>query len=461
MSDRRPQIKFTDLQAAEFDRAFELLSELVDLKEADQYNPMRSNAVFTSSVVLWMLVYQRLKPDASLEAAVKHLLETRPDYLPKNKRLTENTLSRGTGSYSQARSRLPLEVVHWFADQVSGSIVEASSPVLDERLIFLLDGTTLALAPEKELQTAFPPASNQFGESVWPIALLTVFHELASGCALLPEIGAMYGPQAVAETELARDGMVKLPANSIIMADSGFGIFGVAYEARRCSHDFLFRMKKSNFEALRKKATLETQGSNYKTYSHKWIPTKHNRQTQPGLPPDASVEVLLHEVTVSDQLTLYLVTSLKQDTHTLAELFRHRNEVEIDIRNLKVVMDTENIRAKSVDMFKKELYTSVVAYNLVGQFRRQAAEINQVPPRRMSFKSIWTTFQTFLLRHMHTEPQQWREAFRVALYYAVQDKLPNRPGRTAKREAYRKRPKDIQFEKRKKPPSKINHQDLK
>jgi hypothetical protein len=461
MVDVRPQIKFTDLQAAEFDQAFELLSELVDLSEADEYNPMRSNAVFTSSVVLWMLVYQRLKRDASLEAAVKHLLGTRPDYLPKNKRLTENTLSKGTGSYSQARSRLPLDVVEWFAGEVSRSIVAASQPLFDDRLIFLIDGTTIALAPEKELKSAFPPASNQFGEGVWPIALLTVFHELGSGCALLPEIGPMYGPQAVAETELARNGMAKLPADSIVMADSGFGIFGVAYEARRYGHDFLFRMKKSNFEALRKQATLVLEGSNYKTYSHRWIPTKHNRQTQPGLPADASVEVMLHEVMVSEQLTLYLVTSLAHDARTLADLFRQRNEVEIDIRNLKVVMDTENIRAKSVDMFKKELYTSVVAYNLVGQFRRQAAEINDIPPRRMSFKSIWTTFQTFLLRHMHTEPENWRDAYGVALYYATKDKLPNRPGRKAKREAYRKRPKDVQFEKRKKPPSKINNNDLK
>lgn len=461
MVDVHSKTGFTDLQADEFDSAFELLSELVDLREADIYNPMRANAVFTSSVVLWMLVYQRLKTDASLEAAVKHLLETRPDYLPENKRLTEDTLSKGTASYSQARSRLPLEVVQWFANEVSGAIVKSCDRPLDDRQVFLIDGTTIALAPEKELQQAFPPASNQFGEGVWPIALLTVFHELASGCALLPEVGAMYGPDAISETGLARNGMLKLPGNSIIMGDGGFGIFGVAYQAKHCGHDFLLRMKKSNFEALRKKATLQQEGENYKSYSHTWTPTAHNRKTQTGLPKEASVQVVLHEVTINEHLTLYLVSSLSHDASTLAELYKLRNDVEVDIRNLKVVMDTENIRAKSVDMFTKELYTSVVAYNLVGQFRRQAAEIAKVPPRRMSFKQTWTTFQTFLLRHMHTDPQKWREAFTRALRYASKDKLPNRPGRKAKREAYRKRPKDVQFEKRQKPSSKITEKDLK
>ncbi len=461
MVDKHNSIEFTGLQAGDFDKAFELLAGLIDIRHANELHPKRKNAVYTSCVVLWMLIYQRLKPDASLETAVKHLLETRPDYLPENKRVSEGTLSTSTAGYSQSRSDLPLEVVEWFSNEVSHAIVAESQPLLDDRKIFLVDGTTMALAPEKELQIAFPPASNQFGEGVWPIALLTVFHELASGCAMLPEIGAMYGPNAVSETELARKGMAKLPADSIIMTDAGFGLFGVAYEAKRYDHDFLLRMKKSNFESLRKKGTLASETRNSQTYSLQWIPTASNRKTQPGLPDEAALDVILHEVTVSDQLTLYLVTNLEQEANTLAELYKHRVQVEFDIRNLKVVLNTENIRAKSVDMFKKELYTSVVAYNLVGQFRRQAAEINDVPPRRMSFKRTWTTFQTFLLRHMHTDPQSWREAFRTALFYATKDKLPNRPRRTAKREAYRKRPKDCQFDKRLKPPSKINPNDLK
>ena len=462
MPDKQSHLEATEIiSAEEFDKAFALLTELVDLSEANNIYRNRGNAIYTSCVVLWMLIYQRLKPDASLETAVKHLNKTQPTYLPKNKRLSQGKLSTSTAGYSQARSKLPLEVVQWFSSEVCQAIIAESKPLLDDLTIFLIDGTTMKLAPEKELQTAFPPASNQHGQGVWPIALLTVFHELGSGCALLPQVGAMYGPDAVSETELARRGMLMLPANSLVMTDAGFGIFGVAYEAVRCGHEALLRMKKANFESLRKKATLVSQTDNSKTYSLTWRPTSSNRKTQPNLPEDASVEVVLHEVTLSDTLTLYLVTTLDRDANTLAELFKYRVEVEFDIRNLKVVMDTENIRAKSVDVFLKELYTSVVAYNLVGQFRRQAAEIINEPPRRMSFKRTWTTFQTFLLQSLHSNPQDWRKDFEQALYYATKDKLPNRPGRTAKRQAYKKRPKDCQFQKRKKPASKITPKDLK
>ena len=57
-------------------------------------------------------------------------------------------------------------------------------------------------------------------------------------------------------------------------------------------------------------------------------------------------------------------------------------------------MDTENIRAKKLDTVMKELLGSVIAYNLVAQFRRQAAELARVKPRRLSFTGTWLTFST-------------------------------------------------------------------
>ncbi|MEP0427281.1 MAG: IS4 family transposase, partial [Rhodopirellula bahusiensis] len=107
----------------QFDRSFKLLQQLVNFEDANELFAQRAHTVYTACVVLWMLVYQRLKPDASLENAVKHLIETRPSYLPENKRLDENTISTASGAYSRARSRLPLEVVRWFAEEVSSGII--------------------------------------------------------------------------------------------------------------------------------------------------------------------------------------------------------------------------------------------------------------------------------------------------------------------------------------------------
>ena len=437
-------------QDAEFDRAFEALKEFVDLEQADELFPQRSNAVYTAGVVLWMLVYQRLNPDASLESAVKKLLQAMPEVLPRNKRLSENTLSTNSGGYARGRSRLPVEAAHWFASRVSQSLIEATEPFFAGRRVFLVDGTTMALAPEPELQRAFPPAENQYGEGVWPIALLVVAHELSSAAALNPAIGAMYGQNAVSETRLVDPLLAQMPAESIVMADANFGIFFVAHRARQAGHSFVFRMTKARFESLRKQAKPIDSGTNFRSYAHTWRPSARDRQSHPELPADAAWDVKLHEVVVHENLTLFLVTDRDESAEQFADLYKRRYDVEIDIRNVKVVLGTEKIRAKSVEMFHKELLASMVSYNLVGQFRRQAAEKVGRPPRRMSFKRTWTTFCTFLLGQMFTDAANWRAAYEQALKYAMQDKLPNRPGRTFEREAYPRAPKSNQFKKRKK-----------
>ena len=49
-------------------------------------------------------------------------------------------------------------------------------------------------------------------------------------------------------------------------------------------------------------------------------------------------------------------------------------------------------------MVKKELLTSLVAYNLVVQFRRQSAKLAGVAPRQLSFTGVRNTFESFLLK---------------------------------------------------------------
>ncbi|MFH1303048.1 MAG: IS4 family transposase [Planctomycetota bacterium] len=434
----------------EFDKAFEQIQELVDLSQADLLHPTRSNAVYTTSVVLWMLVYQRMNPDASLEAAVKKLLDSRPDLLPDNKRITNGTLSTRTGAYSRARSRTPCSATEWLAREVSQSLIKISPPSFRDRRVFVLDGTTTTLPPEEELQQRYPPASNQYGEGVWPVALLVVAHELASGAALIPEVGAMYGPQAVSETALIENCLAQMPADSIVMADSGFGIFSVAHKIHQAGMAFLLRMTKQRFDRLRKTATLIDEGVHWKTWSCEWQPSPSERKKHADLHDDVVLSVQLHEIELGEGNTLYLVTSLEETVEVLSDLYARRTDVEIDIRNIKVVLDTENIRARSVEMFHKELLTSMVAYNLVVQFRRQAADLVKLPPRRMSFKRTWTTFRQFLLSAMYTRADEWRKKYHRALGIAMQDKLPNRPGRKYPREAYKRRPKSTHFKNRKK-----------
>ena len=433
------------LSESELASAIEMLRAIIPDEELELLAPTGPTTVYTTSITIWMLILQRLGKGKTNNDVVKDVLSSSRQLLPDNKRVREMTLSKKSGAYSEARQRLPLEVVELFADRVCESFVRQTPSWFGELRAFNIDGTTMTLSPTSELRKVFPPAVNQHGETVWPVMLMLVAHELQSGAALPPEVGAMYGNGNTSEAKLARRLAKRIPPKSVILADSGFGIFSVAYAMTREGHQILLRLTKSRFKSMRRAAQLLEETDSTKTYRLTWIPSAKDRNTNPDLPADASLDVFLHEVELDNGETLCLVTTLGISAKHAADFYQRRYDVEHDIRDLKVSLSLEHLRCRSEEMMRKELLTSVVAYNLVVQFRRQAAEIAKLPPRRLSFKEVWYTFRSFLLNQPPCALSQWQTRFAEALQIAAKDKLPNRPGRTFKRKAHPRRPKSTKF----------------
>jgi hypothetical protein len=430
----------------EFTSAVELLRRLIPEDEVPVYSLAASPAtVYTTLVTLWMLTLQRLGGGASLGAVVQEVLQGSRHLLPDNKRVREGTLSPRSGAFSRARKRLPLEIVRTFAGHVSDSLIERSPPWFEGRRAFIIDGTTLTLSPTSPLRDAYPPAKNQHGETVWPVMMLMVAHELQSGCALIPEFGAMYGPRNTSEARQAAAIGRRIPANSLVLADAGFGIFSVVYAMVEARQDVLFRLTKTRFKALRRPAETISRSARTAHYRLTWVPSSKDRETNPELPAEARLAVDLHEVELENGDHLYLVTTLRIDGETAAEIYGLRYDVEHDIRDFKVSLDLENIRAKSDEMVQKELLCGGVAYNLVIELRREAANLANVAPRRLSFTGVWTTMQIYLLRQQPCSASDWLRHYDDALRVAVQMKLPNRPGRSYPRRAHPRRPKSTKF----------------
>jgi hypothetical protein len=290
--------------------------------------------------------------------------------------------------------------------------------------------------------------------------MLMVANEMQSGCALLPQIDPMYGPDNSSEAKQAKRIVRRLPDHSIVMADSGFGIFSVAYHSTEAQHDILFRLTRSRFRSLRKKGQLIEEGPHHKSYALTWRPSAKDRKSNPDFPSDAKIEVAVHEIELENGGSLYLVTTLEINAISAAELYQHRYEVEFDIRDLKVTMDAENIRAKSVEMVKKELMTSVIAFNLITQFRRQAAKLANVVPRRLSFKGVWTSFRDGLLLKEPESQSEWQDLYVAALISAGERKLPNRSKpRSYPRRAHPRRPKSTKFMKKENEKKKIQNKE--
>jgi hypothetical protein len=428
------------LPATRSARAWELFHRLLPTRLLNDLDPKAPQTVYTPWVVTWLLIYQRLHGNASLNDAVSEFTQRFPQQArPDCRRGRPRALSTNSGAYSRARTQLDSRVLHWAAEHVFTSLIATALPSWDGRRVFILDGSTIQLAPSLGLQVAFPPASNQHGPSHWPILHLAVAHELASGLAVFPEFGPKYGPNAVSELTLSCGLLARLPACSILLADRNFGVFAFAWAAAQAGHDALLRLTESRFRALQKQAQRVGPGK----WALTWQPSVWDRKQHPELPAGAQVTGWLYEQRVSERLTLWLFTTREAEGTMLADLYHQRQDVETDIRNLKETLRLGEMTSQSVAMVEKELAAALLTYNLANQVRRLAAARLQVPPRRLSFAGVWSLLQAFMagLGVEKTEAEA-EAAFERLLRGAGQRKLPKRsPGRSYPREVISRRNK--------------------
>lgn len=411
-------------------QALRLLGNVITPEWVDALCPSSPQAVFTSYIVLWMLIYQRLHQNAPLTSAVSMFLQQMAS-LSTSKRVQDKTLSTQTGGFSRARQRFPVAVAEHIADHVFQSLLPAASTWLPGRRVFLVDGSTIKLRPQKELHERWPAGRQG---SPWPICQLAVLHELETGMMLRPEAGPMYGDEATSEMSLAEPLLRRLPAHSVLMADIGFGVFSFAFAATQAGHDVVLRLKKDRFVSMQKKATPVRPGM----WQLCWTPTAENRRSFPDLPADAKVKAYLHEFIGYSGQQMWIVTTLSIETDQAAKLYAHRAEVETDIRQWKKPLKLDELRGKSVEMILKELAIGSVTYNLVIQVRRLAAERGKIAPRRISFTGVWHLLMPMFLFPRERTMEEWHEEGDLLLKRALQQKIPLRPNRSYPRTAYRK-----------------------
>ena len=340
-----------EAQQQELGAALARFRSLLDQSEIDSRQEHPPTAIYTPWVVVWLMVCQRLHGNAPLSDAVTELFRLK-ERLPLNRRITEETLSTDTGASSRARSRLYPEVAEAVCDRVFQTLLAGSAPCWEARRVFLWDGTTSALASVPRLREEFPPATNQHRGSPWPILHWAVAHELSSGCALRPEMGAKYGPAAVSEVTLAIRLLARLPLGSVVMADRKFGVFAFFHAAQAAGQDVVTRLTEARFRALVRNARPLEPGR----WELLWQPSAAERRKHPELSAADCLKVELHEVEViaaeGKPLTLYLVTTLVASGQQLAELYGLRFHVETDLRNVKVVLRRDELRGQSRSMLR-------------------------------------------------------------------------------------------------------------
>lgn len=402
-------------------------------------------------VVIWLMMFQRLHHRGTLSVAVRELLCGSVRRLVRWREGREwRDLSANTSGYSQARSRLPLEVAEKVSDTIFESLLAEPKvvPGLD-RPMFLLDGSTLLLPHSEDLVRAYPPPRNQYGASHWSGMRVLVAHEVVSGLAVRPCWGPLDGPHAVSEQGLAKQMLPRLPARSVVLGDRNFGVFSMAYHARQQQHPCLFRLTELRAQALNG-GVPPNAGTDRQMV---WTCSRGDRRSNPELAAQASVEGRLVAVKAFDaagkKQKLYFFTSLDLPADQLLNLYGYRWNIETDLRSLKREVRLHMLTAQSQDMVAKELVLGVAAYNLTRGAISEAAALLGLSPRQFSFSMARDTLNAFLPLFAAAASEDERQQIsRQMLRVMSQSLLPRRRKRrpSAPREIW---PRPHGFPKRK------------
>lgn len=388
--------------------------------------------MYTAEVTTWLMMQQRLDGKATLSTAVQQVVEGRPQVLlPDHRRLAKGTLSSNTGGYSRARSRLKQEVAEQVADRIFNYLMADEAEALPGlgRRAFLLDGSTVDLPNTPELRKTYPPAQNQHGSAHWPIVRMVVAHDLVSGIGMRPHWGPMCGKQAVSEQQLAADAIGQLPAGSVVVGDSNFGVFSTAYDADQRGYAVVVRLTQVRARSLLHGRLPQQLDENFV-----WKPSRWDRNRHPELLADACVRgrLISCQVTTSKGTTvqLFLFTTLDLPLRQIVKLYGYRWNIETDLRSLKQTVHLHSLTARSVAMVAKELVLGVSAYNLVRGAMCAAARVARIDPRQLSFSRVQDVVNAALPNLMAAQSEEeYQRLLDRLLRRAGQCRLPQRSKR--------------------------------
>jgi IS4 transposase len=97
--------------------------------------------------------------------------------------------------------------------------------------------------------------------------------------------------------------------------------------------------------------------------------------------------------------TMVVVTTLldaeEVTARDLADLYRARWNAELDLRSLKQTMQMDILRCTTPKLVRKEIWTHILAYNLIRTIIAQAATKHSIEPRTISFKGAVQTLEAF------------------------------------------------------------------
>jgi hypothetical protein len=394
------------------------------------------------AIVILTFLRQVMLPHCSCRAAVAQTLSD-PALTSGPKR----QVSGDPSAYSQARQRLPLELLERLSDTLASRLHKPQRRWHQHR-VWAVDGSCINTPDTPKLQEAYPQSSSQKEGCGFPLIRLVGLFCWASGALLkLP-----YDACAVGELQLFRRLLDFFEPDDLVVADRLYGTYAELALLKARGAYGLFRLHNARRADFRQGRRLGR---------HDRLVTWRRPASRPrGMPADLwatipqTLTVRLVRRVVCDrqgfrQRRIDLVTTLLDadayPADELAQLYRDRWRVELSLRSLKCTQGMDALRCKSPEMVRKELAIHQIAYNLIRLLMRTAAAIHDVDPHRLSFAGTSQRLRAMLPALWNArKSKRLRRLLRLLLHHIAADPVPYRPGRKEPR-AIKRRKKEYPY----------------
>lgn len=369
------------------------------------------DVVYTPAVTLWALISQVFFAEAqrSCQAAVLRIASLWAA-------LGRTVCDVNTGAYCRARLKIPFEAVrditrqiaHDAEDRVSHDDVDDDidvnlSPRVIEEVrspssagrsvtgrVLLLDGFVITAADTFENQDAYPQNPVQEEGLGFPILRCVTLTSLFTGMLFDLAVGP-YSGKETGETALMRELFVILRPGDILVADCYHCTYWLIAACQQRGVHIVMKNhhKRDDHPAdavrLRKGERLVTWTRPVQRPA--WMSVEDYRQ-QPE-----TIQLRLVDVSVKPKgfrpNTFTVATTMIDDPEFPADWIRSVYEsrwlVELDIRAVKCSLNMDILRAKSPHMVRTELWSCLLAYNLIRLKMLQSCTESGRDPRSLSF----------------------------------------------------------------------------
>lgn len=411
--------------------------------EPTKQGPNSRRRVFSIHCTFWAFLYQVLHPDCACRKIV-HRIQA---ILVCQGRAP---ISSNTGGYSQARGRLPLDLLQRLRHSVA-AYAQRLLPKTEELWLGLrplvIDGTTISLPDTKRNQWAYPQSRTQKPGCGFPLMRLVGVFSLCTGCLL----DYITGNKHQSELALLGNLLHLFKSGDLVLGDRGFcGYAQIALFLAQSVHS-LFRLHQRRCADLRRGHRLGKCDRLFTWCKPRRKPPYLPDTVWKGLPDQLTVRVLRFNLAVPGFRTksVTLVTTLLDPAlypaSQIAALYARRWSIELWFRDIKTTMGMETLRCQSPAMVHKELEMFLIAYNMIRALALEAAMTYQVPLDRISFKGTVDTTVEYSGQLGHAQSQKRRGQLIASLLWAIAtDLVPRRPGRREPR-AVKRRPKNYPF----------------